>query len=95
MIKIVIEKLEVVTKTVSKSFLVKETPVPNTRGYGDRTDTEKVYETREVPDSETKTTKLLEQEIADDSEFNLAAVVKAINNLDRSDAVSFVQGKVY
>jgi hypothetical protein len=85
MIRITIEKIETVRYCETKSFCVTEKPTelvePKEYGSGNKIAYDRTYETREVPMQRQETTKILTQEIAEDSSFNLPAVIIAINNL--------------
>lgn len=80
-----------ITKTTTRDFtaienFVKEEVPTGHRGketnYGDEKPLfHRTYDVHDVKKSETKTVQLFEQRIEDDTDFDLAAVIVAINKL--------------
>lgn len=88
MIKITIEKVTKEYYTEKKNLCTKETPteIKKTVSSSYSSDREEVqfereYMVHDISMSREVKTKLLEQEIADDTAFDLGAVIKAINTL--------------
>lgn len=88
MIKITIEKTIVEEYKDTQNFVVKRTPTEHREKSSSSysKETEKVVfieesEPREITKRQSRTLTLLEQQIEIDSEFDLAAVIKAINKL--------------
>jgi hypothetical protein len=85
MIVIKIERKSEVTETVTKNLIKHRTPTGFTKpsDYGNKTEMafEDEYEIVNVPETKSMTTTLLVQEIANDNDFDLADVIKAINGL--------------
>lgn len=86
MIKIAITRVTTEKYTVNENLLTKETPTDKVqmKDYGNVSEVmmAKEYAVAEVSKHSTVTLTLLEQEIAEDSAFNLPAVIKAINNIE-------------
>jgi hypothetical protein len=83
-IKITIEKTTMRTWTAQENVVVKETPTAiSKQNYGGGTEPmlAKEYAVREVTKTDSSRITLLEQVIENESIFDFAAVVKAINNL--------------
>jgi hypothetical protein len=100
MIKINIERITTTTVMVSKNFMTHTEGQVDTQGAPIYEDTDysshprKVvrkedYKVEQVPEERVVRVTLLQQEIPEDSDFDLAAVIAAINNL----SLSFSGGK--
>jgi hypothetical protein len=85
MIKITIEKLGNEKYTTRENLLKKKTPtqIKGKTGYGEREEVQDIceYEVAEVVKFRDTKQTLLTQEITDDSAFDLAAVIVAINRI--------------
>ena len=85
MIEITIRKLSTETKMETKNFIVRKTPTDKTGKPNVYEDVkplfDETYETREVPVERSVETLLLKQNIEDDSQFDLGAVIKALNKI--------------
>lgn len=85
MIKITIEKITETVRTETQHKLVKSTPTEITEksDYGNRSVVKCIeeYAPVEITVKDTSKTTLLIQEIKDDADFNLKAVIGAINVL--------------
>jgi hypothetical protein len=89
MIKITIEKTTIRERKETENFIVKRTPTEyrqrESSYYGGGTEEKVVFaeehEPREVTKQESATVKLLEQQIENDGDFDLASVIKAVNKL--------------
>ena len=86
MIKITIEQVVTIKFKETKNFLIKKTPT----GYkepggqydrGDKVAYEEINEPREIENERTEKRTLLNQEIEDESAFNLKNVIAAINGM--------------
>ncbi len=88
MIKITIQRVAIEEYQESQNFLVKETPTEITQEssstyQGTKKEVQylKEYAVQEVTKRQSVTYDLLTQQIADDSKFDLAAVIKAVNGM--------------
>lgn len=85
MITITISKTTTKEFTAIENFVTKETPTDKVKqkDYGNGTEIAfaREFATRDVLKSDSKTVLLFEQRIEDDSAFDLAAVIVAINKL--------------
>jgi len=85
MITITIERTTTEQYVETKNFIVKSTPteIRDEDSYGNRKSVKCVeeYQTKDIPATRTTTTQLLKQQIPDESTFDLAAVIKAVNGL--------------
>lgn len=89
MIRIKIEQQIEIKTEITKEFLVSEEVAKDNEGHAiyetryssQQTATNKKYEVKTVPSTKTETITLLEQQIQDDTAFDLTAVVKAINKI--------------
>lgn len=86
MVKITIEHFETQTYTEMQNFCIKRTPTEITEesDYGGRAKKVQYIEEnqpQEVTKSRDVRTTLVQQEIRDDAEFDIKAVIKAINKL--------------
>jgi hypothetical protein len=79
-IKITIEREVLVTWKAKENLITKKTPTQHKDRYEDVMNVEE-YAVAEVDKSTTRTEKLLAQEIADESQFDLKAVICAINKV--------------
>lgn len=86
MIAIKIQRINRVSHTETKNFLTKSTPtqVEGPKQYSSDRETKCIeeYAPKEITVWETKTVDLLEQNIEDESKFDLAAVIVAVNGLE-------------
>jgi hypothetical protein len=85
-IKIVITEIITEQYLDTENFCTHETPTDKTQvesGYSNSPKVlfERTFETREVKKNRTREVKLLEQEIEDDTTFDLGNVIKAVNGL--------------
>jgi hypothetical protein len=78
MIKIVITQTTTMDVGATKSFLVSETATGKQDSYSSPV-FDKKYEVRDYVEQKTTDTQLLSQAILNDSDFDLAAVIVAIN----------------
>lgn len=85
MIRIVIERTVIQEYMETVNLLTKKTPTaitkPKTYGSGDEPCFVEEYQIADVKKGREVTTKLLQQEITDETLFSLSAVIKAINSL--------------
>jgi len=89
MIRILIQRITKISHRETKNFIIKSTPTEITESeqsnYGpskQKVQCVEEYATREVDVWETTTTDLLEQNIEDDSDVNMTAIIKAINQIN-------------
>lgn len=90
MITVTIKKETIRSFKANENLLVKETPTEYTEdAYSKKTVVmAKEYAVAEVDRRELKTITLLEQNIEDDADFNLAAVIMAINGISEESVLA-------
>ena len=92
MIKITIEKTTEKVWTTRENVVTKETPTEqredNNYGHGTKPVMAREFSVQEVSRRDSTRVNLLEQVIENDADFDLAAVIVAINKLDQRDVKS-------